>query len=41
MIDDQLAQEIKNIYSAYHAREIDAETALEYLEIAIAESNEE
>ncbi len=41
MIDDKLAEKIKDIYSRYHAREIMPEQALDELELAIAESNEE
>jgi hypothetical protein len=37
---DKLAKIIKMTYSKYHAGEISAEQALDYLEIAIADENE-
>ena len=39
-MNDELAEVIKNIYSNYHDGIISAEEALDYLEEAIAESNE-
>jgi hypothetical protein len=40
-MNDNLAEQVKNIYSRYHSGEITPEQALNDLELAIAESNEE
>jgi hypothetical protein len=39
-MDDDLAEVVKGIYSNYHSGIISAEEAMDYLEEAIAESNE-
>ena len=39
-MNDDLAEVVKGIYSNYHSGIISAEEALDYLEEAIAESNE-
>jgi hypothetical protein len=35
MMNDKMAEQVKAIYSKYHAREISAEEALDELELAI------
>lgn len=37
MMNDKLATEIKKIYSKYHAGEMNAETALDELELLFAD----
>jgi hypothetical protein len=37
---DQLAEQIKKIYSAYHAGDISPEQALDELELAFANEND-
>lgn len=39
-MNDKLAEAVKNIYSLYHAGKINAESALNALELAFAESND-
>lgn len=39
-MNDKLAEQVKAIYSQYHAREITAEDALDDLELAFADDNE-
>jgi hypothetical protein len=39
-MNDKLAAQVKEIYSAYHAGQTSPEETLDKLELAIAESNE-
>lgn len=38
-MDDNLAEQIKKIYSAYHAGEVSPEQALDLLELAINDND--
>ena len=39
-MNDKLAEQVKEIYSLYHAGKVTAEYALDFLELAFADDNE-